>query len=112
MIATDQVQHHVHGGRSAGACKAVLVEGEQARADADSRESFLHGGQEFPMHAALVAVEQPGFGERPAAGAHTSQPSGLTRQGLQPGNVLAGNHVLDSNTTAHDYSVRHQWIFP
>ncbi|MCY1453941.1 hypothetical protein D9M71_709680 [compost metagenome] len=107
MIATNQVQHHVQRRCSPGACESVSVQGEETRADADSRESFLHGGQEFPMHAALVAVEQPGFGERPAAGAHTSQPSGLTRQGLQPGNVLAGNHVLDSNTTAHDYSVRH-----
>ncbi|MNI13410.1 hypothetical protein D3C73_666380 [compost metagenome] len=84
VIAADQVQHHVQRRGAAGAGETVTVEGEQAGAHGHPRESFLHGCQAFPVHAAIEAVEQAGAGQGPAAGAHRAEAAGLASLALQP----------------------------
>ncbi|MNH20299.1 hypothetical protein D3C79_800610 [compost metagenome] len=105
MITADQVQHHVQRRSAARAGEAVTVEGEQTGTHAHPREGFLHRRQAFPVHAAIEAIEQTGTGQGPAAGAHRTQATGLTRLALQPGDVLAGHGALDANAAADNHGV-------
>ncbi|MNQ92220.1 hypothetical protein D3C85_1076390 [compost metagenome] len=106
VLAGDQVQHHVHGRGAAGRGIAVAVDGEQASADAGAGEGLLHGGQALPVHAAFEAVEQPGLGQGPAAGAHGAQLAALAGLHLQPVRMFAADAVLDVHAAADDHGVQ------
>ncbi|MCY1533342.1 hypothetical protein D9M68_686640 [compost metagenome] len=106
VLTGDQVQHHVHRRGAAGGGIAVAVDGEQAGTDAGAGEGFLHGRQALPVHAAFEAVEQPGLGQRPAAGAYGAQLATLAGLGLQPLHVLTADAVLDIDAAADDHGVQ------
>ncbi len=57
------------------------------------------------MHRAVVAVEQAGAGQGPAAGAHGAELATQARLGLEEGGVLAGDAALDADATDHDQGV-------
>ncbi|MNN33649.1 hypothetical protein D3C81_1474150 [compost metagenome] len=59
------------------------------------------------MHAAVVAVEQAGAGQRPAAGTHCAQTATEARLGLQEADVFAGDAALDADAADDDQGI--QW---
>lgn len=68
-------------------------------------EGFLHRRQAFPVHAAIVAVEQAGAGQRPTAGAHRAEAPTLAGLGLEESDVLAGDAALDADAAADDHAI-------
>ena len=110
MLAADQVQHHVHRRGAAGRGEAVAVDGEQAGAHGHPGEGFLHRRQAFPVHAAIVAVEQAGAGQRPTAGAHRAEAPTLAGLGLEERDVLAGDAALDADAAADDHAIHRRGV--
>ena len=85
MLAGDERQHHVERRSAARRTETVAVDLEQTAGRLDFREGLREAGEVLPMDRALIAVEQPGFGQNMGAGAHRADimaaPVGLAQPG-------------------------------
>ncbi|MCY1534042.1 hypothetical protein D3C76_1097330 [compost metagenome] len=62
------------------------------------------------MHAAVVAVEEAGAGQRPAAGAHRAEAAAEARLGLQEGHMFTADTALDADAAADDHRIQRRRI--
>ncbi|MNO80572.1 hypothetical protein D3C76_717840 [compost metagenome] len=106
MGAANQMQHHVHRRGTARRRIAVAVDGKQTGAGRRAREGFLQRGQTLPVDAAQVAIEQPGLGQRPAAGADGANLAAMAGLQSQPVHMFAAYPVLNVHAAANDHGIQ------
>jgi hypothetical protein len=67
------MQHHVERRDAAGAGETIAVDGEELIADQHARKLFAQRREIFPVNGGVIAVEQPGLGQRVSAGAERAE---------------------------------------